>query len=248
MEKYFSWLEQTASMFENLVIYHDGCINDGQLKHFDLRKVQKSELKGFRKKDRINSVLAKFKPVASDDITFKLAEYSLTQYAKFELGQMLIESDKLQSVLWVDAGISRFIEGKLSANDLEMQSKIMIESGYDSAFEIDIRNNLRLFPLRILTSPPGTSKRVISGTSFWFTRKFIEELNQKIQLQQELWIDAGVWDNEQVMLRTLLPSSKSKVKYIPQIFTSTGGVSRTFLNGGARHHKIFSYFVKKIMK
>ena len=248
MEDYFSWLEQTASTFENLVIYHDGCIPDGQLQDFDIRKVDKSELKVFRKKEKVDFVLAKFKPVAFNDITFKLSNYSLTQYAKFELGQMLIESDNLESALWVDAGISRFIKGKLKVKNLEEQSREMIKSGYDSAFEIDIRNNLRFFPLRILSSQPGTSRRVISGTSFWFTKKFINEINEKIHLQQELWIKILVWDNEQVMLRALLPSVKTKIKYIPQVFSSTGGVSRAFITERTKHHNIFSLFVKKIIK
>jgi hypothetical protein len=83
IEKYFLWLKQTILVFEDLVVYHDGCLSADQFPNCDLRKINKSELNAFKKIHDVKSVLDKLKPIASNDITFRLVEYSLTQYSKF---------------------------------------------------------------------------------------------------------------------------------------------------------------------
>lgn len=243
IEKYLKWLHKSGSMFENLVVYHDGCLDSIEIQDCDIRKINKFDLIAFKQINEVRSVLTNMKPVALNDITFKLAEYSLTQYSKFELGKILIESDELESVLWVDAGISRFVSGDLKMEIFENQARSLVDSGFDSAFEIDIRNNLRLFPPRILNSEPGTSRRVISGTSFWFSKKFINEFSNLLLWQQRDWIRKGTWDNEQVMLRNVLPNQELKVKFIPQFFSETGGVARAFINEKVERNNILSNLI-----
>jgi len=229
IDQYISWLRETISIFAGIVVYHDGCLDSIDFPLTDVRRINRNVLEVFQRLSLVAQVLDFFEPVAKNDITFKLPAYSLTQYAKFELGKNLIRSDNLESALWVDAGISRFLSGHLTKNELTSQSAKLIHKGYIACFEIDIWNNLKLFPPKILSSPIGTSRRVISGTSFWFTRNFIESLDKVLMEEIDNWLALGIWDNEQVMLRHLLQKTEHKVKYVSQLRSPTGGVARKFI-------------------
>lgn len=245
--EYKKWLKNTLSIFEEIVIYHDGCLEKDDFPLSDLRFIPKKNLDIFKNLAKVKQVLENMKPEASDDITFKLPQYSLTQYAKFELGAKLLNDDNLDGVLWVDAGISRFISGKLDLKNLNKISNSLIQNKVDAVFEIDLRNNLKIFPIRILESSPGTSRRVISGTSFWLSKEYVNQLVPNINQRLENWIAEGVWDNEQVLLRQILPNQGAKIRFITQINSKTGGVARAFLRNRVSKYNLCSRLIKMIL-
>ena len=108
-EDYKEWLKQTISIFPGIYIFHDGNLSEFNKLDCKLLKVKFSDLEIFSKLHSVTDILDTFKPEATSDITFKTPLYSLVQYSKFELANHLKGVANFDSVLWVDAGISRFI-------------------------------------------------------------------------------------------------------------------------------------------
>ena len=229
MENYTKWLNATLKIFPNLIIFHDGSCDSLKLENSKVVKISKERLESFKLKNKVSQVMKDFSPSSSGDITFRLVEYSLVQYAKFELGKKVMDISDCSSVLWIDAGISRFIKSP-KINKLETNSENLLTHGIKMVLEIDIRNNFNLQNLSINDSEVGTCRRVISGTSFWINSDFLNEINILINSKMQEWIKAGIWDNEQVLLRNLLPLDK-KICYVPQIYKPTGSVARKLSAG-----------------
>ncbi len=223
---YKMWLKKTTTIFPGMYIFHDGNLTDFENLDCYLIELPLSDLEIFKKLDLVTKILQKFKPIATSDITFKTPLYSLVQFAKFELAYHLRARIAFDSVLWVDAGISRFLE-KVDHELLIYNSKRLIDEGKETVFEIDLRRNIDLGKLSIKNPNVGTCKRVISGTSFWINNDFLNEFNYLVNSKLEEWIDSGVWDNEQILIRKLLAENQINSKYILQNRNLTGSVART---------------------
>lgn len=247
LEQYRTWLKSTIERFPNLIVYHDGSCDDllGLDCHF--QRVAKESLKIFRHESTVRAILEEFHPTSPNDITFKLPEYSLVQFAKFELGSKVIEDFDARSILWVDAGISRFVNEPLVQNRLNESADLMFKYGIDAAFEIDLRNNFNLKRWSISNSEIGSCRRVISGTSFWMNSRVLQDFNRQVDAELENWLSAKVWDNEQVLLRSLLPS-QFKIHFVPQITAPTGSVARVFAKGGGRISKFVDARINDCIK
>lgn len=228
VNNYLEWLKKTIEIFPNLMVFHDGSCDLIDFKSVNLIKISKDELETFGLKERVVQILNSYEPISPDDITFKLVEYSLVQYAKFELAEKVLEISQSSSILWVDAGISRFISSEEKSRFTSNVTNLL-NTKTRMVLEIDLRNNFKLQNLTIQPSIVGSCRRVISGTSFWINSDFILELNYLIKSKLQEWIGAGVWDNEQVLLRNISPL-KENILYIPQIYQRTGSVARKILN------------------
>lgn len=227
IKSYLEWLKKTIEIFPKLIVFHDGSCNLLNFNSPNLIKVSKDELESFKLKGKVAQILNTFKPISPADITFKLVEYSLVQYAKFELAEKVLNISRSSSVLWIDAGISRFIHsGKSSSFDSNVEN--LLKTKTRMVLEIDLKNNFNWQNLSIQPSIVGSCRRVISGTSFWINSDFLPELNTLIKSTLQDWADQGIWDNEQVLLRNLSPL-KEKVLYIAQIHQPTGSVARKML-------------------
>jgi hypothetical protein len=200
----------------------------------NLKFLDKANLRAFSFQKQLVDTLKIFNPSASKDITFRLPEYSLVQFSKFELGIMASEFKSAQSVLWVDAGISRFLDSHLKSKTqtylkFRQQTNKLNKFPINRVLELDILNNLSLKELRLSKSDVGSCRRVISGTSFWIKSNYLLELNELIFDEIANWLNLKIWDNEQVLLRKILPKL-SRLKFVPQFFEETGGVAREMLN------------------
>jgi len=232
LDHYRAWLKLTIESIPNLVVYHDGSCDDLIGLDCNFQRIPKESLKAFSYESDMKKILKEFIPSSPSDITFRLPQYSLVQFAKFELGNKVVEDFHAESILWVDAGISRFIEKTITQDMLNRSAHRMLMHSIDAAFEIDLRNNFNLKSWSISKSEIGSCRRVISGTSFWMHSRILQEFNQKIHKELENWLEFKVWDNEQVLLRSILPL-EFRIHFIPQVFASTGGVAKAFgRNGG----------------
>jgi hypothetical protein len=227
VNNYLEWLKKTIEIFPNLLVFHDGSCDLIDFRNVNLIKISKDELETFGLRERVVQILNSFKPISPGDITFKLVDYSLVQYAKFELAEKALEISQSSSILWVDAGISRFISSEEKSRFNSNVTKLL-NTKTRMVLEIDLRNNFQLQNLTIQPSIVGSCRRVISGTSFWINSDFTLELNYLIKAKLQDWIEAGVWDNEQVLLRNISPL-KENILYIPQIYQRTGSVARKIL-------------------
>ena len=164
-----------------------------------------------------------------NDITFKLPKYALMQIAKFELGVEATSITASESVLWVDAGISRFLRMAHSSGQVSLFAERLLGSSTDFYFEVDTRRNIDFLRIRLRKHPLGTSKRVIAGGSFWIKGSQVEELNNAVLKCARRWLDEGVWDNEQLILREVIPTMKANFRFIRKGGRDTGQVARSML-------------------
>jgi hypothetical protein len=243
MEQYKTWLRQTITLFPSLVVFHDGCIDELEFPDVLLVEVDKSQLEIFKLKSQVEMLLRSGFG-NTRDITFRIADYSLIQYAKFEFLSRAIQITEAKSALWIDAGISRFFSQIKMVAVLESSSMRLIDLDFQAVFEVDIRNNLSLSPLGISRSLPGTCHRVFSGTSFWVNGDSCKKLQELVFEEAKKWLNLNKWDNEQVMLRNLLPLTDIKVLYVPQK-KETGTVARHFEKFGSIKSRFLSELIKK---
>ena len=232
--QYQEWLRKTLDIFPSILVFHDGTCSDMNLPTQNLILVDKKNLEAFSYREKVIELLKVFKPIAPQDVTFNLPDYSLVQFSKFELALMAHRHSNAQSVLWVDAGISRFLHSPRKSSKktfyrFEKQSKKLLEHQISMVLEIDIFNNFIIKELKLAQSEIGSCRRVISGTSFWMNSQYLSELNTIISREIRNWLNLGIWDNEQVLLRNVI-SKLSNIKFVPQIFAETGGVARKMLN------------------
>lgn len=248
LSQYKLWLAETVKLFPKIIIFHDGSIKRTDLpgNTCKLVKIEKSNLPFFRLAKPLQKLLKVYHPQAKNDITFLLPTYSLVQYSKFSLAINAIEISKAKSLLWVDAGISRFIK-HVSQDRLERNSIQLLKKNYLMALEIDLKNNFNL-KSRLKNSEIGSSKRVVSGTSFWINALYVESLNIKICEMAHLWLNEGIWDNEQVMLRRLELWKDERIFLFDQGLAKTGQVANKLSNSNFNKLELLSSLFNKMVK
>lgn len=237
---YIEWLISTIDLFPGIVVFHGGELDDYSFQNCKIIKLPLQGLDTFKYEKEVTSILSDFKPLAPNDITFRLPSYSLLQFAKFEFATLL--NSPSESVMWVDAGISRFVNQMDSAT-LDSSIRGLLDHNVDALFEIDIRNNFKVQNFSLYDSTIGSCRRVVSGGAFWIRTTYIEELYNKINSEMKVWIQSSIWDNEQVMLRKILPSIPGKILFVPQILGLPGCVPRSLSHKRA---KVYKYFFKMI--
>lgn len=248
ISQYKLWLTQTAALFEYIVIFHDGCLDSFTIENAHKIRVDSSKLHMFSYENYVRGVIDKGNVSAKDDITFKNAKYSLVQYAKFELAIEAMESAKAKSALWVDAGISRFIKNFSSDEQIQESANALLQGGYAMRLEVDLKNNVKLPSLTLASSPVGTCKRVISGTSFWISHSYSRELLASVTNHLEIWKQSGLWDNEQVLLRNLEPWNSHEVYFDIQGKNPTGSVCRQFTKISTCRMKMRNFLVQYLVR
>jgi hypothetical protein len=171
----------------------------------------------------------------------------LVQYSKFELAQHLRKVIEFDSVLWVDAGISRFVKS-VDNNLLNVNFSKLIDKGKIASFEIDLRSNIDIRNFSIVNPKVGSCKRIISGGSFWMHESIIDKINQLIYAKFEEWFSLKVWDNEQVLLRVIFGENDLNIEYVLQGKNTVGSVVRKFGTTNVAkfdvHNKIISFMLK----
>ena len=250
IQQYLDWLRETALIFPGLIVFHDGSCDKLEVPGIECIKIEKSELLTFTYLNPLKELLRDFKPIATRDITFSLPEYALVQFAKFELANKLLEERSFDSILWVDAGISRFIDKTKPYSSLmdSMFLKQLLNFEYQFAFEIDLRRNITIPRLKVPVAEFGSCRRIISGTSFWIRRDGIDLIWKNVQQHLSSMISRSVWDNEQVYLREFLGNSNHETAFVLQSKSSTGTLARVLLGEQARLPIRFSKFLCKMLR
>lgn len=245
--QYRKWLEKTSSIFNNQVnIYHDGSLDQSSFQN--LLKVRSKDLEFFKYENLVSEVLKK-KLADSRDISLKLPAYSLIQFSKLEFMEKAMLKTGSNSALWVDAGISRFLPQSINLNNLSNNINNLILKNYDGGFEVDVFRNLQIKKLSIMNSIPGTSRRVISGTSFWITNSAVKKIKRIMVSCIENWLENDTWDNEQVAFRNYLPKEDLNLFYWNQRKSETGSIIRGYSNGKISLSRIIeSYLISEALR
>lgn len=245
---YKNWLMATIKLFPGIMVFHDGTCDGLVSKDSHLVKVKKKDLRFFSFLPNVNQIFEKFSPQSPNDVTFKLPEYSLVQYSKFDLALRALEISGADSVLWVDAGISRFMNS-IDSNLLEMNVGKLLTQEFDFMFEINLRKNINFKNLKIESPIPGSCGRVISGTSFWIRGNSAKRLVDDTQNLLNIWRSNFIWDNEQVALRTLFesPSNLNSSHFVLQNLAKTGSVARKLGNTKLKTNKNIDKLIRNML-
>jgi hypothetical protein len=246
--EYKVWLSKTCKLFPDIIVFHDGCLDsiensDGHFVRLDL-----GSLRTFSLLPKLSAVLETFTPKAAADITFRLPEYGLVQLAKFELAEKVFEMTNTDSVLWVDAGISRFVPVPLNVNNIQDFSRFLLKSHFDYFFEIDTRRNWNPLKMKLNRPGVGTSRRIVAGGSFWVRSRNIDALSTSIFNYAKSWVEAGIWDNEQILLRYLLPDIPGGKLYVRKGSALTAIVPRIMMENTWRPSKVKNRWFNILMR
>jgi hypothetical protein len=249
LAEYREWLMKTIEFFPGIVVFHDG--SAGELPSCAVPElVQLEDLYVGKWIPEIEKLLAEFVASVPNDITFRLPRYSIVQFAKFELAIHLRMKYSAKSYCWVDAGISRFLPFQSTSKNItlfEENVSRLLDTDLDYLFEVDLRRNLRFKVPHLAESRPGTSRRVMSGGSFWMRDSGVEHLWRTVTRAADEWMNQGIWDNEQVMLRSILAGSVENVGFLRQGNNSTGTVARRLLTKPLKHPVLYSSLIKRLL-
>ena len=247
MPEYLEMLDKTISLFPGVVVFHDGVCDNFHNRLATFVKVAPTSLYTFKYLPELKEVLRTFKPGSPNDITFKLPAYGLMKFAKFELQNRVINDYDCESVLWVDAGLSRFLHSGTAIASLDSYSEVK-RGIVDAAFEIDLRRNLDIRKFRIKNPDIGSCKKVIGGGSFWLNSAAVPKFAKKIDDSIKGLLKDRVWDNEQVLLRKIIPSLGVRVHFITQGRSQPGSVARNFLNNYKFRTSIISNLIMFLLR
>lgn len=204
-EKYVGWLNDTLRTPLPFLVFLDPAFDASaiRLKPEDrIVRVAKSDLTMFGHRARIEEIVAGSQTVNRRDIAFNLAEYGMIVMSKLELMKRAAKETDADYLIWIDAGLSRFIPDlgdgivKVTAADLEGVNFLL-----NTTLHLAQRMRIGKFPRAMV----GRTLAMMSAGDFIVARGFAEELSDRLDFLVETeWLPSGLWDNEQVAIGSLL--------------------------------------------
>lgn len=208
ISEYIKWARQLIELFPNVLIFHNDSVNVSELNlpTTNLIHVEIDALAMCNRKVEIKQICNSYLLEGKDDLVYKLPEYGILVASKFEiLNKARILTDA-PYYLWVDLGITRFVNLKSLAKNGSLEIKDLNQSAY---FEADLRRNLvisQFLRKRGFLRVPniGSSRRVIGTGSFLVERSYINQLDKLVRDLLDDWINNSQWDTEQVAIGHLI--------------------------------------------
>jgi hypothetical protein len=181
----------------------------------------------------------------SDDVTFKIPNYAILQFSKFEMLETVMKNENQGDYLWVDAGVSRFFKPFLKEQSFQsdLGTMSMIGNVNEALFEIDPRGNLRWGKLK--RAEVGSCRRSFSGTSFLLKRDYVTHYKDALMQKAIQWVEKGIWDNEQIALNAVFLEGK----ILPDLINQKGdtGTIARFISGQVGDPQVRMYSSKAIL-
>ncbi|WP_449393912.1 hypothetical protein [Devosia riboflavina] len=202
---YIDWLNKTLQTPLPFLVFLDPAFDASGvvLKPEDrIVHVPRSELTMFRHRKKIEEIVANSQNVNRRDIAFNIPEYGMIVMSKLELMKRASKETDADFLVWVDAGLSRFIpdlgDGKLKVTKADLEG---LNFGLTTTLHLAQRMRIGKFPRSMV----GRTLAMMSAGDFIVARSFAEELSDRMDFLVETeWLPAGLWDNEQVAIGSLL--------------------------------------------
>lgn len=204
-QKYISWLNQTLQTPLPFLVFLDPEFDASNivLKPVDrIVRVPRSNLTMFRHREKIQTIIASSQNVNRRDIAFNIPEYGMIVMSKLELIKRAARETDADFLVWIDAGLSRFIpnlgDGKLKVTKGDLEG---VNLGLTTTLHLAQRMRIGKFPRRMV----GRALAMMSAGDFIVAHNFAAELSDRMDfLVEKEWLPAGLWDNEQVAIGSLL--------------------------------------------
>jgi len=204
-EKYIGWLNQTLRAPLPFLVFLDPAFDASgvQLKPEDrIVRVAKDDLTMFRNRARIEEIVATSQTVNRRDISFHVPEYGMIVMSKLDLLKRAAQETDADQLVWIDAGHCRLMPD-LAGRTLQVTAADFagMNFGVYTTFHLAQRMRIGKFPRRMV----GTTLAMMSAADFIVARSFAQELSDRMDFMvQTQWLPAGLWDNEQMAIGTLL--------------------------------------------
>lgn len=214
-EEYASQIRVLLNSFPSAILVTDtDSYEKIKVHHKNVLIIERVGLWPFQFRKEVNGILSGPRYQESRDITHKLPEYSLVNISKIPILRLVLEKFGGSSAVWLDAGVSRFFSAPQEAEHKLLESLNALSSlGFEAGFEIETRGNTSLVKRRIANATPGSCRRVVSGTTFFASGGYLTKLEHHAVIEMREWLVGGVWDNDQVLLRRVVPRIKQKTFY-----------------------------------
>lgn len=248
MDEYLEWLVKTIRLFPDTIIFHNDLSGKISSRFTHTIFVEPKDFEAFSWMESVECILKSSRE--DKDITGILPQYALIQFAKFEMLERVLGKYNCASIMWIDAGISRFMKEIDCVDVLKKNVNYLLKKRYELALEIDVLSNLNKTKLVIRKPALGSHERVISGTAFWVKSNILFSLKKEVYdfVKKELILSKR-WDNEQIVLRSVLNQLSFKILYINQMRNKTGSVARILAQRKMSvRYRLEGYLISKILK
>lgn len=214
IQEYTDWSKSLVQIFPNLFLFHDGIFDyadfGAHLPNQLLLHV--NELSISKRRKEIERICTKYLANGKMDLVYKLPDYGIVTSSKFELLERVMSYINADYYLWVDIGITRFLQGKI-LNPIQIDNGLF--SNYSSCFEADLKGNIDFFRYLkgkgLLRSPKtGSSRRIIGTGAFLIRKDYVSLYSSLIRNKLDSWLANDEWDTEQVAIGQLL----SEIPYV----------------------------------
>jgi len=237
IEHYMGWLQKTIKLFPDVVVYCDEIPKIDNADRFSNWVIKKKETFNlWQSMERITRICEDFRK-SSEDVTFQLPSYGVLQFSKFEILKEVSLVSTSENLLWIDAGISRFISQETYSPEKQIAALSKTPEFKEALFEIDLRRNVLFGQLR--KAKIGSCRRTFSGTSFLLKKASANQYFQALNKKAESWIENDIWDNEQVGLNACFHDGGISPEFVQQD-ELTGSVARRILQGNLHEKKILN--------
>lgn len=206
-EEYSTQLRTLLDCFPSTTLITDP-ISLAQLEidHANIIYAEKEHLWPFDYRDPVKEIISGLRYRESSDITHKLPDYSLINISKLPMLKLALERLGGSTAVWLDAGLSRFFSAPQAIQQVLVQSiNELATQGFEAGFEIETRGNTSMISRRIRNATPGSCRRIVSGSMFFASGAYLSELEYQAKVEMKDWIAGGLWDNDQVLLRRIIP-------------------------------------------
>jgi len=205
VDDYIGWLNLTLRVPLPFLIFLDPAFDASpiELKPDDrIVRVPRDDYFMFRQRAAIEAICATSEHVNRRDIAFKLPNYGMLVMSKLEMMKRAASETDADGLIWIDAGLSRFLPDLTGAVPRIDASQLQgLRVGVNATQHLTQHMRLGRLPRRMV----GTCLTLVSGGDFYVARNFAAELSDRLDFMVETeWLPNGRWDNEQVALGCML--------------------------------------------
>jgi len=223
---YFAWLNRTLALPVPFTIFLDPATEHPPLatKPGDVViPLPWTELAALRWRAQVEEVCRHAEQFPSwRDLTYRLPAYQLLMFSKFEFFERVAANTAAESLVWIDAGASRFSDWDYSRLRLREEFASRLAAHADLA--VSARHHLRdYYHGRPAPSFPGLCQTLTNGTAFLVKTSAAARLRRVIDEHVESnWLAHDLWDTEQTALGEIILAGKMQTAIVAETFNWIG--------------------------
>lgn len=244
MDQYVEWLNKTLEVPLPFVIFLDPSFDASGIRtkaEDQIIRVAKDDLTMFKHRGAVEHAIATNEHGNRRDISYNLPDYGMLVMSKLEMVKRAASETDADWLLWIDAGLSRFLPDLKGATPVITAADVEgITIGFNITDHLAQFMSQGKLPRRIV----GSCLTLVSGGDFIVARSAAKCISDRLDyLVEKEWLPDGRWDNEQVAMGCLffrggLPGARA-------LTTTIGWANVTrWVFGAPIHHRKIPLYVR----